>query len=85
VSLDVRFQPSAWSYPDIRRARYAERELLKIKAEGHIILIITEADLNEVGSGANFFSMLRDLYEREHLDLQTNVKRRQQKRKQKNA
>lgn len=62
--------------------KYAERELLKIKQEGIIILTITESDLKEVATGANFFSMLRDLYEREHLDLQSNVKKHQKKRKQ---
>lgn len=56
--------------------RYAEREVLKIKQDGTIILTFTEADLKEVAEGANFFSMLRDLYEREHLDLQSNIKRR---------
>lgn len=65
--------------------RYAERELLKMKTEGPIILTITESDLKELVYGANFFSMLRDLYEREHLDLQTEVKKRQHKGKQKNA
>jgi hypothetical protein len=62
--------------------KYAERELLKIKQDGIIILTITEADLKEVAVGANFFSMLRDLYEREHLDLQFKVKRLQKKSKQ---
>jgi len=60
----------------------AERELLKTKQDGIIILMITEADLKEIARGANFFSMLRDRYEREHLDLQSNVKKRQQKSKQ---
>jgi hypothetical protein len=59
--------------------RDAERELLKIKQDGIIILTITEADLKEVAAGANFFSVLRDLYEREHLDLQPNVKKRKRK------
>jgi len=63
-------------------AKNAERELLKIKQDGIIILTITGADLKEVARGANFFSMLRDRYEREHLDLQSNVKKRQQKKKQ---
>jgi hypothetical protein len=64
------------------RVKYAERELLKIKQDGIIILTITEANLKEVATGANFFSMLRDLYEREHLDLQPSVKKRQKKGKQ---
>jgi hypothetical protein len=63
--------------------KYAERELLKIKQDGIIIVTITEADLKEVAAGANFFSLLRDLYEREHLDLQTNVKKRPNRNKQK--
>ena len=37
---------------------------------GVIIVTITEADLKDASAGANFFSLLRDLYEREHLDLQ---------------
>jgi hypothetical protein len=61
--------------------KYAERELLKIKQDGIVILTITETDLKEVVTGANFFSMLRDLYERAHLDLQSNVKKRQKKSK----
>jgi hypothetical protein len=61
--------------------RFAERELLKIKQDGVLILTITEADLEEVARGANFFSMLRDLYEREHLDLQSNVKKKRAKNK----
>jgi hypothetical protein len=65
--------------------KYAARELLKIKQQqdGVIIVTITEADLKDVAAGANFFSLLRDLYEREHLDLQTNVKKRPNKSKQK--
>src|ERR1039457_3374791 len=47
----------------------AKRELLKLNEHGVIILIITEADLKEVARGANFFSMLREQYERVHLDL----------------
>jgi hypothetical protein len=62
--------------------KFAERELLKIKQDGIIILTITEADLKDVATGANFFSMLRDLYEREHLDLQPTVDMRQKKSKQ---
>jgi hypothetical protein len=49
--------------------KYAERELLKIKQDGITILSISEPELKAVSAGANFFSMLRDLYEREHLDL----------------
>jgi hypothetical protein len=63
--------------------KYAERELLKIKQDGIIIVTITEADLKEVAAGANFFSLLRDLYEREHLDLQITVKKRPKNSKQK--
>jgi len=62
-------------------SRFADRELLKIKQEGIIILTITEADLKEVVGGANFFSMLRDLYEREHLDLQSNVEKHRERGK----
>jgi len=52
------------------RNRDAERELLKINQEGATTIIsISEVELNEIGSGANFFSLLRDLYEQEHLDL----------------
>ena len=47
----------------------AKRERLKLNEAGIIILIITEADLKEVARGANFFSMLREQYERVHLDL----------------
>ena len=61
--------------------KYAERELLKIKQDGIIIVTITEADLKEVAEGANFFSLLRDLYERAHLDLQIAVKKRPKKSK----
>lgn len=63
--------------------RYAERELLKIKQEGIIILIISEVDLKEVANGANFFSLLRDLYEREHLDLQSNTNKGHKAKKKK--
>jgi hypothetical protein len=49
--------------------KYAERELLKIKQDGITILAISEADLKDVAGGTNFFSMLRDQYERVHLDL----------------
>ena len=63
--------------------KYAERELLKIKQDGIIIVTITEADLKEVVAGANFFSLLRNLYEREHLDLQSHLKNSQRKGKQK--
>ena len=58
--------------------KYAARELLKITQQqnGVIIVTITEADLKDVSAGANFFSLLRDLYEREHLDLQFTVKPR---------
>lgn len=55
--------------------KFAERELLKIKQDGIIIVTITEADLKEVAAGANFFSLLRDRYEQEHLDLQTSVEK----------
>lgn len=61
--------------------KYAGRELLKMRANDIIILTITQADLKEVATGANFFSKLRDLYEHEHLDLQSNVKKRQKKGK----
>jgi hypothetical protein len=47
----------------------AKRELLKLKEGGVIVLIIAEADLQELAKGANFFSMIRDQYERRHLDL----------------
>jgi hypothetical protein len=47
----------------------AKRELLKLKEGGIIVLIITECDLQELAKGANFFSMVRDQYERRHLDL----------------
>lgn len=48
----------------------AARELLKIRQQdGITILLLSEAELKEVSEGTNFFSMLRDLYEREHLDL----------------
>ncbi len=60
--------------------KFAERELLKIKQDGIIILTITEPHLKEVAAGANFFSMLRDLYEREHLDLQSTIKKHRKKR-----
>ncbi len=61
--------------------RYAERELLKIKQEGITILSISEAELKEVAAGMNFFSMLRDLYEREHLDLpKPNLKKRKRRK-----
>jgi hypothetical protein len=64
------------------KMRYADRERLKINQGDIIIATITEADLKEVAAGANFFSMLRDVYEREHLDLQPNVKKRPKKSKQ---
>jgi hypothetical protein len=51
------------------RDKYAERELLKIKHDGVTILSVSEIDLKEVSLGTNFFSMLRDSYERERLDL----------------
>jgi hypothetical protein len=47
----------------------AKRELLKLKEGGVIVLVVTESDLEEVAKGSNFFSMLRDQYERRHLDL----------------
>jgi hypothetical protein len=61
--------------------RYAERELLKIKQDGIIIVSISETELREVAEGSNFFSMLRDLYEQEHLDLQSKAKKRKSARK----
>jgi hypothetical protein len=64
------------------KLKYAEREILKIKQDGIIIVTVTEADLREVAAGANYFSLLRDLYEREHLDLQT-AKKLTRKSKQK--
>lgn len=60
--------------------RYADRELLKIKQDGIIILSISEPELKEFSGGTNFFSALRDLYEREHLDLpKTKPKKRLRK------
>ena len=49
--------------------KFAERELLKIKQDGVTILSVSETYLKEVSLGANFFSMLRESYEQERLDL----------------
>jgi len=55
--------------------------LLKIKEQGVTILAISENELKEVSAGDNFFAMLRDLYERERLDLPAPHSRNLSKRK----
>lgn len=62
-------------------AKYAERELLKIKQDGITILSISEAELKEVSAGANFFSILRDIYERERLDLPKSTTKKSRKKR----
>ncbi len=49
--------------------KYADRERLKIQQDGITIVSISRTELDEVAAGANFFSIVRDLYERERLDL----------------
>jgi restriction endonuclease len=65
------------------KSQHAEREILKTGQGGITILSISEDELNQVAAGNNFFSILRDLYERGHLDLpktaQTNLTKKPRK------
>src|SRR5579862_5550176 len=48
----------------------AEREILKLhQQDSTTILVVSESELNDVSSGGNFFSLLRDKYEQIRLDL----------------
>lgn len=47
----------------------AKRQLLRLTEGGIIVLIVTESDLQNIAKGSNFFSILRDQYERTLLDL----------------
>lgn len=52
------------------RTTDAERELLKMfQDRGVVIIVITEADLNQVVRGENFITMLRQKYEQVRFDL----------------
>jgi hypothetical protein len=53
-----------------KRTTDAERELLKMfQDRGVVIVVVTEADLQQVLRGANFLTILRDKYEQVRFDL----------------
>lgn len=52
------------------RDKYADRERLKVfQNRGIVIVVIDKGDLERVGKGANFITMMRSKYEKIRLDL----------------
>ncbi len=52
------------------KTSYAERELLKILHQDDLtIVVLTEADVNQIISGTNFVTLLRSKYERIRMDF----------------
>jgi hypothetical protein len=56
------------------KGRAAEREQIKtFQKNGVVIVVVKEADLNELAAGANFIMMLRRKYEKVRLDLRSEL------------